>query len=62
MNGQKENEVIKAFAYGKTPDEIVNAEDITLQEVLEIQSRDASEIAKARAEFEDGGFIDGDDL
>lgn len=62
MNDQKKNEIIKALAYGRTPDKIVNAEDITLQKVLEIQSTSGPEIAETRADLEKGGFYNGSDL
>lgn len=62
MNEQKENEIIKALAYGKTSDEIAAAEDVTTRYVLEIQSKNGPEITEARAEFEKGGFTDGGSL
>lgn len=62
MNDQKKNEIIKALAYGRTPEEIADAEDVTLQEVLDIQSTNDPEITETRAELEKGGFINGNDL
>lgn len=62
MNDQKKNEVIKALAYGRTPEEIVDAEDVTLQEVLDIQSANGPVIAETRADLAKGGFVDGNDL
>jgi len=57
MNDQQKNEVIKALAYGKTPEKIVDAEDVTLEEVSEVATACAEEIAEARSAYKKGGFI-----
>lgn len=62
MNDQKKNEIIKALAYGKTPEEIADAEDVLTQDVIEVEDMNGPEIAETRAEFEKGGFINGNDL
>lgn len=60
MNDQQRNEIIKALAYGMTPEQIAEAEAVDEQEVIGIREAHGPEIAEARAEFEKGGFFDGD--
>ncbi len=57
MNEQQKNEVIKALAYGKTPEEIVEAADVTLEEVSEVAMTCAEEITEFRDAFKNGGLI-----
>lgn len=57
MDKQQRNEVIKALAYGKTPEAIAAAEGVELGEVRSITYR---EIKDARADLEKGGFVNVD--
>lgn len=59
MSNEQKYEIIKALAYGRTAEEIVDAEGVTYQDVLNIQFQNGPAIAEARAELEKGGFIDG---
>ena len=61
MNDEQKNEVIKALAYGRTPEEIVEAEDVTIEEVSEVAMTCAEEIAEARGTYKEGGFINESD-
>lgn len=60
MNGQQQSEIIKALAYGMTPERIAEAEAVTEQEVIDIREAHGPEIAEARAEYQKEGFFDGD--
>lgn len=60
MNDQQRNEIIKALAYGKTPEEITGAEGVELSEVSDIAALCSFEIEDTRAELVKGGFLDGD--
>lgn len=57
MNDQQKSEIIKAFAYGSTPEAIAEAEGVELSEVKDIKAFCDLEIEEARAEFEKGGFL-----
>ena len=50
------HEIIKALAYGKSPEEIAAAEEVTVEEVESIQYDQAGEIAAAKADLQKGGF------
>ena len=56
MNKMIEHEVIKALAYGKSEEEIFNAEDVTIEEVKEVKERCKDDIAKRKEEITHGGF------
>ena len=60
MNNQPKTEIIKALAYGMTPEQIAEAEAVDEQEVIGIRDAHGPEIAEARAEYEREGFINGD--
>lgn len=60
MNDQQRNEIIKALAYGKEPEAIVEAEGVELSEVNDIAAICSVEIEDTRAELEKGGFLNGD--
>ena len=57
MNNEQKNEVLKALAYGRTPEKIAEAEDVELTEVENIQSEHADEIAEMREQYRKAGFI-----
>ncbi len=56
MNKMIEHEVIKALAYGKTVDEICEAEDVTREKVLEVEKECAKEIDERKEELKNGGY------
>lgn len=60
MNNEQKQEIIKALAYGKTPEEIAAAERVSSQDVRELEAAQADAIAQAREEYEKGGFTNGD--
>jgi len=57
MSNEQKFEIIKALAYGRTAEEIVNAEGVAYQDVMNIQFQNGPAIAEARAELERGGLI-----
>lgn len=57
---ETEAEIIKALAYGKTPQEIAEAETVTVKAVTDIYAAHWQEITDARAKLENGGFFNGD--
>lgn len=57
MDRQQRSEAVKALAYGKTPEEVADAEGVELAEVHEIAD---GEISDARANLEKGGFLNVD--
>lgn len=60
MNEQQKNEIIKALAYGMTPEQIAEAEAVDERDVIDIRDAHGPEIAEARAEYEKEGFFNGD--
>ena len=60
MNNEQKQEIIKALAYGKTPEEIAAAERVSSQDVRELEAAQADAIAQAREEYEKVGFTNGD--
>lgn len=60
MNDQQRNEIIKALAYGMTPELIAEAEALDERDVIDIRNAHGPEIAEARAEYEREGFFNGD--
>jgi len=59
MSNEQEFEIIKALAYGRTAAEIVDAEGVTYQDVIEVEDMNGPAIAEARAELKEGGFLGG---
>lgn len=57
MSEQTINEIIKALAYGKTPQQIAEAEEISVSAVQEIQQSCAAEIAEEQEELRKAGYI-----
>lgn len=60
MNDQQVQEIIKAFAYGKTAEEVEKAEGISEEDAISILCRHAAEIKKLQQELKEGGYINGD--
>ena len=57
MTNQKKFEIIKALAYGQSPEQIATAEDVTPVEVQEIQQFCAAQIAVRRDALKQAGYI-----
>lgn len=57
MSEQTKFEVIKALAYGEEPQQIADAEGISVAAVQEIQQSSAAEIAEERDMLKGAGFI-----
>jgi len=57
MNDQQKNEVIKALAYGRTLDEIVQAENVELAEIVIVKTTCSAEIEEMREQYKNGGYI-----
>ena len=58
MNEQQIYEIVKAFAYGATPELVSETEEISIDEASKIASDHATEIEETRAELKNGGFIE----
>ena len=54
MTEQVKAEIIKAFAYGKTPQEVVNAMGISLEEAKKLQQESAKAIEERKSQLESG--------
>lgn len=59
MSNEQKFEIIKALAYGRTASEIVDAEGVTDQDVMDIQIRNATAIANERAALKRGDYLNG---
>lgn len=57
MSNQQKMEIIKALAYGETPEQAAAAEDIDVPAVLEIQKSEADDIAEEREMLRKAGYI-----
>lgn len=57
MNDQVKRELIKAFAYGKTAEEVAEVRGITLEEANAFQRDNEKAIADKRAELKEAGYI-----
>ena len=57
MTEQVKAEIIKAFAYGKTPQEVVNAMSISLEEAKKLQQESAKAIEERKSQLESGGWL-----
>lgn len=57
MTSQTKLEIIKAFAYGKTAEEIAEVRGITLEEANAFQRENEKAIATKRAELKEAGYI-----
>ena len=57
MSNQRKMEIIKALAYGETPEQAATAEGIDVAAVLEIQQSEAADIAEERDMLRKAGYI-----
>ena len=58
MTNQQKFEVIKAFAYGETPEQIAAAEGISLAEAQQVQQSCAGDIVEEREMLRKAGYLD----
>lgn len=54
---QQEFEIIKAFAYEETPEQIATAEGITADKVQKVRTEHAADIESARVDLQKAGYI-----
>lgn len=54
---QQEFEIIKAFAYEETPEQIATAEGISMSDVEAIREKFADEIIAAKVDLKKAGYI-----
>ncbi len=59
MTNQQKMEIIKALAYGETPEQAAKAEGLTLADVQAVQQSCAGDIAEERAMLKKVGYIHG---
>lgn len=57
MTNQQKFEVIKAFAYGETPEQIAAAEGISTAEAQQVQQACAGDIAEERETLRKAGYL-----
>ena len=57
MTNQKKFEIIKALAYGAASEQIADAEEVTVTEVVEIKISCAEQIAVRRDALKQVGYI-----
>ncbi len=57
MTEQRKMEIIKALAYGETPEQAAATEGVDVSEVLEIQQADAAEITEEREILKGAGYL-----
>ena len=57
MSDQRKMEIIKALAYGETPEQAATAEGVDVSEVVEIQKSEADDIAEERDMLRKAGYI-----
>ncbi|MVB09514.1 hypothetical protein CAFE_01700 [Caprobacter fermentans] len=57
MTNQQINEIIKALAYGETPQQIADAEGVTVSDVQQVQRDYAMEIDYERQTLRKVGYI-----
>lgn len=58
MTEQQKMEIIKALAYGNTPEQVAAAEDMTVSEILEIATSCEKEVTGRRDELRKAGYVD----
>lgn len=56
MTEQTKNELIKAFAYGATPESLNEVGRLTISEAEDFQSKYAAEIEAKQRELSEGGW------
>lgn len=54
---QKDFEIIKALAYGETPEQIASVEGITVAEVQEIKPAHSAQIAERQTQLKKAGYL-----
>lgn len=57
MTNQKTNEVIKAFAYGETPEQVAEAEGISAEAAKQVQREHADDIAEEKTMLQEAGYL-----
>lgn len=57
MTGQQINEVVKALAYGETPEQIADAEGVAVTDVEQIQKDYALDIEYERRTLRKAGYL-----
>lgn len=58
MNSQQTFEIVKAFAYGETAEQIADAEGIDVETVREMEKSFAAEIKEEREMLRKVGYIE----
>ena len=59
MTNQQKFEVVKALAYGETPEQAAKAEGLALADVQTVQQSCAGDISEERAMLKKVGYIHG---
>ena len=57
MTEQVKKEIIKAYAYGKTPLEAAAAMGISLEDAKRLQEENAEAIEERKSQLESGGWL-----
>lgn len=57
MTEQVKKEIIKAYAYGKTPQEAAAAMGISLEDAKRLQEENAEAIEERKSQLESGGGL-----
>lgn len=57
MTEQVKKEIIKAYAYGKTPQEVVDAMGVSLEAAEALHRENAELIAERKSQLESGGWL-----
>ena len=57
MTDQEKKENIKAYAYGKTPQEAAAAMGISLEDAKRLQEENAEAIKERKSQLESGGWL-----
>ena len=57
MTNQQKFEIIKALAYGETPEQVAAAEGITLAEAQQVQQTCAGDIAEEQKMLREAGYL-----
>ena len=58
MTEQMMMEIIKAFVYGKTPDEVVDVTGVSVAEAEKFKAENEVAIAKKLEELKEAGYIE----
>lgn len=57
MTEQVKKEIIKAYAYGKTPREVSEAMGISLEDAQKLQEENVETIEERKSQLESGGWL-----